>query len=67
VCFIFLVSNDVVTFTLDLLRCVHILKLDGHASVILIGRWPCRDLGLGQTGMFRVSEFARRVARPCNV
>ena len=29
----FLISNDVVTFTLDLLRCVDILKLDGHASV----------------------------------
>ena len=28
-CFIFLISNDVVTFTLDLLRSVHILKLDG--------------------------------------
>ena len=46
-CFIFLVSDDVVTFTLDLLRCDDILKLDGHASVVLIGRWPCRDLDLG--------------------
>ena len=58
-CFIFLISNYLATFTLDLLLPVHILKLD-RSRVCGFDRQVALV-----AFMVHESELDRRVARPC--